>query len=502
MKYSLGSLYEYLKDNRTAFLKASGLLVIALIAGFFVNEWFAIIIGAAGVASAFWNLKNAFIIYVAATILIPSRFSWRIDVIDIGPSRLFLVLFLLTCVYYWHKGEVKFRKTPVDIAILVLLFSMLLSISINSLLMTDTQFIQAFKTLGVSLIEWFLIFYAVSSIAKSREEVEKLVKTIMVFAASISLIGMLEFVTKLRIYDWLLKYLPDPSHATDIGLQASGSGVLRAGMGRIVSTTISPHEVGLLMAMCLPFALYFLAYKKKIFKKSIWMLVVALIVIALGLSITRGALIAAAAVLICLTLLSYKRHLRFGMYFVMVFVLMTFIFLPHIRQTFVGIVQSGVKMTLAGSTASDTALKARTEDWPQAKILLKDNELAGIGLGMVTGHQLDYENQVDPSFFYTDNYYIAALTETGIIGISAYFFLALGIIAFLTRREMLLGIEGLRVRDLRIVFLASLAPFFAMCATFDAFAFSTVSRFFWIILGLAASLAISEVSSSKMVHSA
>lgn len=501
MKFPLGRPYEYLKSNRNAFIRVTCFALLALIGGIFVNLWLAIFVGIASAYSVFWNLRNAWIIYLATTLLIPARFSWRIIIIDIGPSRFFLVLFLLTWVYYWRKGEVKIRKTPLDTAIFILIFSMLLSFSINSFFMNDSQFNQALKTLGVSIIEWFFIFYATSTIAKNWEEVEKYLKIIMGFTASISLVGIFEFIANFRIYDWILKYLPEPTHETAIGLQSSGAGVARAGMERIVSTTVSPHEVGLIMAMCLPFAMYFLAYKQKLYDKGIWISVVALIVIALGLSITRGATLASLAVLVCLSLLSYKWSLRFGFYFVMVFVSISFIFLPNIRNTYLGIGESSLKIIKAGSTKSDLSYEARSEDWPEAKKLLKDHEVAGIGLGIVTGHELDYFNQVSPSFFYTDNYYLAALTETGIIGISAYIFLGMSIIVFLSRKEQLAGVIGLQVRDLRIVFLASSLAFLVMCATFDALAFSAVARFFWVVLGLAASLAISEKSASKMAQS-
>lgn len=461
------------------------LISFALTVGVIIHPVLAALIGVAALLGRYWNLDVAIIIFLASTLLIPSTMSWNFGLADFGPSRVTLILFMLTWLYYWKERKVSLKKTPLDLPIFLLTCAMLLSFTINSPSMNGSQFNQAVKTLGVSTIEWFFLFYLVASIKCSWNRTERIIKYILAFSVTISLLGLIEYFTGFKLFEEMLKYLPRPVHTTNAALQATGESILRGNINRITSTMISPHEVGLIMSMTLPFALYFLAYSMSLLRRCAWAMISAILAITLALTVTRGAFLAVFVVVCIFAVLARHWMMRTSFYFLLVLTLLVFIVMPNLRHTFVILAQSGM-------TGSDSSTHARVEDWSQAAELLAGREFTGIGLGQVLGHQLNYGEEVSRSFFFTDNYYLATTVELGVIGIISLVMVWLAVVGSLSRGPALDGAEGWQRRDLRLAFLAAALAFMLMCLTFDALAFSTVAKFFWFMLGLAVSFTRNE----------
>lgn len=490
-----GKTFNKLKTLGSPYLISTAYIIAALIGAVYVDPLLSLALGAFAIGCTVWNLDLAIRVFLAVTLLVPSTFSWRFGLFDIGPARIMLIFFIFTWIYYWKKGKVQISRTPYDLVVLLILFAMLMSFSVNSITMNDSQFNQAIKAIFVTVVEWFVLFYFVSGMFNSFERIKKITAFITVLIGIVAVVAITESIFGIRPYDWIATHLPALSLTPEKLLQTGTEDLLRGGVIRVVSTTTSPHEVGLLMAMGAPIAIYMLSIAKKLNEKVAWLIILGVIATGLSVTVTRGAYLAIIAVVACVTVLSRNSYIRLNIYYFFIFGAIIVLLVPNMKSTIGGVL-------LFGFTGDDASSKARSEDWPQAQALLKENELLGIGTGKVLGHQLDYGNTVKRSFFWTDNYFLAWLTETGIIGLASLSFMWLTIGITLARGKKIMGILGEKIHDLRIAYFATAIAFFIMCLTFDAFAFINVAKIFWVILGLAAALSNYEIKQLRQKNHA
>ncbi|MBI5870712.1 MAG: O-antigen ligase family protein [Actinobacteria bacterium] len=478
--------------NGHGVLMASLVFIAAIPVALVMGPAAIIPIGLLAIIIPYWTPERSLAVFLAATLLTPSRYSWTVGPIDWGLSRLLFVAMVIGCTIAWSRGEFRLRKTPMDTAIFLFVTAMLCSFAFNSLGMTSDQFLRAAKTFGFSVVEWFILFYLVANIPKDWRQLRRFVVLICALVSIVGAVGIIEYATSFRFFEWLLRYLPPVTPlATGGSIFPSVEILTREDIIRVISTTISPHEVGLMAAMTLPLVLYFLAYAKKSRKQmALPLIALALIAAALLLTVTRGAVLASVGAVLCLSILSNKPLLRAGIVIMASAALLSFALVPSL----VGAV---LDVSKPETLTKDSAVESRTEDWPQAFLLLEGHELSGIGLGKVTGHTLPYGRGVSESFIYTDNYYLGAIVEMGALGICSIALMWFGFFTVFTRRRRLPGEFGNEVHDLRIAILSSGVAFMIMCATFDALSFTTVAKFFWLTMGLGIALARIEKDMSN-----
>ncbi|RJQ45567.1 MAG: hypothetical protein C4534_04625, partial [Gaiellales bacterium] len=391
---------------------------------------------------------------------------------------------------YAARGEVRFRSTQLDYAIVFFIAAMILSLVFNSLYFNQEQFGKALKTIGYCVIEWFLLFYIVVSIVRDTNRAKKLTAVLTILISIVAVVGIIEYFAGFRFFEWLRQFIPGgelmKSNLHERALQAGVYGVIRGGVERIVSTTISFQEVGTLMAMAIPMLFYFLAYSRKPAVRLLCMSGLAFATGALFLSVTRGAILAALVAVLFQSLLSRKLMLRSTIVIGAAVVIITFILFPVLYDAIVSVASPDV-------LPQEGTVQTRLDDWPEAGRIVKGHELFGIGVGQVLGKQLAYGTEVETSFRFTDNYYLAAYVEMGLVGIAALALIWFTIFLVLTRGRAREGGNGnTEARDLRAALLSSAIAFMVTCVTFDALGFLTVSKTFWIIVGLGFAVSMDE----------
>ncbi len=466
-----------------------GLFAASIITFRYNGPLAAVAVSAAFLVVYFLSVEQALFLFLATTLLCPSTILWRFGNLDWNLSRIAFVLLVVIWILALSSKKIQLKRTPLDLAIVFFIGALFISIMVNGFHMNSDQFDRALKTFGYILLEWFALYYITATIPKNRQQIRKIFIIILFMVTIVAIVGIFEFITDIRIYEWVVKWLPGGDsmrpYISEYKVTNRTGGYLRGGILRIVSTTISPHEVGTLMAMSLPLALYFAAYARSVRNKYLWIIAIVAMVTALFLAVTRGAIIAAVVGLICLSLLSRKKFLRTAFLVVCAAILLTFIYIPALPNAFLSVSEPA-------AIAQDASVQDRTADWPQAVELLKGSELSGIGLAIVTEHQLDYGRTVSQQFKYTDNYYLATAVESGVLGLGALLLIWGAIFVFLTRRVRRADIRGNERRDLRIAILSSASAFMVMCFSFDALAFITVTKIFWIVVALGAALTLAD----------
>lgn len=475
------------RDGRAIAITGCMLAAAALV-WVYVNPVAAMAVAVIAAAIPYWRLEYAFFAFLVTTLLWPHTMAWQVGFLAWMPSRVMYVVLVITWLVALVNKEVSLKRTPIDPAILIFVVAITVSLVINSLYMDSVQFTRSIKTLATICVEFILMFYIVTTIPRDWKQVRKLLAGVIIVITVVAIIGIIEYITKFRVFEWLRLQLPGGetmrSNLHELQFEQEITGPFRGGVARIVSTTISPHEVATLMAMSLPLILYFLGYARSKLQTLLAMYSFLFVILALLMSVTRGALIAAVVAVICSSVLSRKGLIRMSAFAMILVAALMLILTPGI----LGAIES---VTNPKVLSEESSLQSRIEDWPVAITVLKGNELAGIGLGQVTGQQLSY-GVLGSSFKYTDNYYLSAIVETGIIGLGAFLLLWVAFIVVMTRRQKLRGDEGTEIRDLRIAVFSSMVVFMIMNFTYSAFSFVTASKFFWIVAGLGIALVLIE----------
>lgn len=469
--------------NRRALGLSGAILIVALLAGFYINPLLAIAMGLVVALASFISLERSLLFFLIGTLLWPYTMGWNVGPLLWGPSRLLFILMIFAWVLAYIRGEVSFHRTPVDLALLIFITVMLISFMVNAPYMLSDQFSIALKMLGYITVEWLLLYYLVSTIPKNWQQVRKILVYISIIISIVALVGILEFITGIRFYEWLRPMLPGGDHMRsnihEVGLQLRQPSLVRGDILRIVSTTISFQEVGTFMAMTIPLLLYFLAYSRTRRQTILWLVMIALTTGALFLSVTRGAFLAAVIAILIITLFSKRSLLRSSFLFMIAIVLVTLMIFPNLFVAAQSVIAPGIE---------EGTIQGRLHNWPAAITMLTGNELFGIGPGQVVARILAVGNAASGSLGVTDNYYVKMTVELGALGLGAILIVWGVIISVLGGKRRLKGDLGDEVRDMRIAILASLVAFMIMCFTYDALAFMAVSKFFWLLLGLGIAL--------------
>lgn len=438
-------------------------------------------------APPYWSLDRALYAFLIATLLWPYTMGWQMGPLLWGPSRILFVVLIITFISFWVKGGVRLQATPLDLALLIFFGAMLASLAFNSNNMTPGQFNIGLKTVGNSAVEWFVLYYIVTSVPGDFSKIRRFLAVITGLIVIVAVVGVIEYFIGFRIFEWLRPHIPGganmESNLHEPYLQAGTYSVIRGGITRIISTTISFQEVGTLMAMTIPFLLYLLAYAKSQRQVVAWIVGLGFVSSALLLSVTRGAMLAAVVAVAFQSLFSRKGILRSGVVIGAAAVILAFIFFPKL----VGAVSS---VTSPEILPQEQNVQVRLNDWPYAAKMIENNELLGVGPGLVLRQQLGYGTEDIPfSFAVLDNYYLAVAVESGLLGVGSLLIIWGAIAWVLLRRRRLPPPIGSEIQDLRAAFFSSALAFMVLCLTFDAMGLMTLSKFFWVIVGLGVALA-------------
>jgi hypothetical protein len=286
------------------------------------------------------------------------------------------------------------------------------------------------------------------------DRLEVLIQRVVLGAAGMAALAATQFFTGLN----LAKYVVIPGLASQ---QPVVDIATRDMLYRPFATAGSPIELAAILAICLPLAIHYARFAPPKLRTRKW-IQVALIAMALPMTLSRTAIVAVAAAALVL-LPTWPRRDRWLAYLAGVLATVAmWATIPGLLSAFTG---------LFSEVGSDPSSASRTGAFTSASPFVAQHPWLGVG----------FDTFFPQTYFFTDDQYLHALIETGVIGLLALLLLfANGWFVALKIRKA--SIQSC-TRDLAQCLAAAIAAAAAAFATLDAFSFTIVCGLTFILLG-------------------
>lgn len=194
------------------------------------------------------------------------------------------------------SGKPVFQKTAINKALFFLVFIQVLSVFNH-----PTIFLPSALKLLQLVTEQYLIFYLVVDIVRTKEQLQRLVFTLVISMLVVSLIGIVEYYNGSYLFSFIKPVRQELQSAYDIVY-------MRLGSVRIQSSLASGRVLGMSILILFPFALLNSFYKIGTEKIYIWKFASVIFLITIILTKSRISILGIILSLIILYPL-YKNHI-------------------------------------------------------------------------------------------------------------------------------------------------------------------------------------------------
>jgi polysaccharide biosynthesis protein PslJ len=462
---------------QVAWLGAAALLTVAAVAiGSTTLAAGALVLAFAGIGVPqieSWRVLLGALLVVIFTIPI-KRYQLPVDLpFDLEPYRL-LVMFLAGV---WVAAllidpRVHLRRSRFDIPLIVFFFALMISVSVNvehvTRLEVTTDVVKALSFFASFLLVYFLVF----SVIRTRDDIEFLVRAMVVCSAGVAFFAMIEYRTNQNLFNRLSDLIPLLEFRGD-----PVEGIARSDRLRVYASAQHPIALAASLMMVLPLALYVAQTTRRAF----WWLSAFLIGLGSLATLSRTGVVMAAAAAIALWAMRPVETKRL-VPLALPALLVVFIALPNALGSF-----KSAFFPKGGIVAEQSAVVYGNQ-------LRADNRLADIGPTLAEWRQrpafgqgfgsriVDLDRQ---NARVLDNQWLALLLEAGAIGVGLLIWLyvrSIRALGRLARRDS--SSLGLLAGSLG----ASIASLAVGMLTFDAFSFIQVTFVLFVVLALAASV--------------
>lgn len=408
------------------------------------------------------SLDAALIVLMATVALLPFgtlpfRLAFTPTLIECALGG-FLVVYL----FQWMTGRRReFHLTPVSWTVFVFVLILILAFIVG-LRSSRPNFttLNAFVTLLASI----LLSVVVADVASRTASLRRVTLILLAAGTASALMGIVLWLLPHAAAEQLLNRLGRIGYPTGDVLRYREDGV-RIGIERAIGTWIEPNAYGgfLLMVGSLGGAQLF---AKRPITGWRWLAFACfgVIVLAIVLTNSRGALLGLAVGLGVIAALRYRRLLWLGLAALVIVLL-----LP---QT-----QAFIQKFIAGITAADLETQMRLGEYKDALILIRRHPILGVGFSGVP--------EIDLYVGFSSTYLTLA-AYAGVVGLAAYALVIFSAIGWSVRRWKAIRADD-HLSDVWLGLLAGLAGAL-VGAVFDHFYFNpeyqATSMMFWSFVGL------------------
>ena len=400
--------------------------------------------------------------YLAVLLFIPSSLIFA----PLGgagtPATILALLILLWYIASWLTGKVVPSGAGRPVRLAILAFSLAV---LASFVAAMTRAIPADEALSagrglITVLSWSGLIVVLSQGITRYEQVEIIMRRAVVFGSVVALIEIFEFFTGINVTN----YLQIPGLSLNIDYSTLET---RGIFFRPSSTAVDPIELGVAMAILLPFALHQALDPARSSRIRKW-LPVALIGFAIPASVSRSGIIGAAIALLLLVP-TWKPRQRRGFLVAFLPGLAVIRFAaPGLLGT-LGAYFAGLFHVAGEGSVYSTRVAAWSLDWPY----ITARPVFGRGWGTFLA----------ATYSWTDDIYLAVLVETGVVGLICL------ILLYLTGVQC--GAAGRRKtkdprrRDFGQALVAAIAVAVIASATFDSISFPMAAGLIFLVLGIA-----------------
>lgn len=403
-------------------------------------------------------------VYLALAFFIPSNLALP-ALGGVGtPANVFALLGLLWYLATWLGGRVLPAPgtRPARLAMCALGVAVLSAYVADAMRESSHQEVLGADRGLIGFLVWVSLVVLTSAGVQDRGRLDVLMRRVVVMASVVAAIGFYDFFAATNIADSV--HIP--------GLQTSVAQVSvmdRGAFTRPRATTAQPLEFAGMLVILLPFAIQqaFDPVRRHLHVARRWGPVV-LMAGALPLTVSRTSII--GLLLVALVMVPrWKPARRWAAIGVMTASVAVFkVLIPGLIGTITGLFASFL-------SNSDSSTQARTVKYSAIVPYLKEHPLFGRGFGTFT----------PDLYFFTDNQYMLALAEMGVLGLVALLILFItgvhhgGAVRRLARTDA--------DRELGQAFFASSLVALVISATFDSLSFPMFAGMFFLTLGAGAS---------------
>jgi O-antigen ligase len=348
------------------------------------------------------------------------------------------------------------RYRPVPILIAIFVAANLASFGAAGLRPTDALESSAADRGLIIVLASAGIALLIAESVSSRDRLDVVVKGMVLAGTAIACVGIIQFASG---YDLAANVrLPGLQSTTNDAAFITTRSIFR----RVSGTTVHAIEFSAVLCIVFPAALYLALYQRRR-----WFISVALIGIALPMSVSRTAVVGigiGALVLVLAWPRSYRRK----------FYAFTVLYLVAMRLMIPGLL--GTIRALFVDAGADPSVSSRTTDYEYVDKFVAERPLFGRGFATFIPTRYDF----------LDNQYLLSLVETGYVGVSAYLLLLAGgmFVAYRVRRRS----TDDRDRGLAQALMASLAVVGFTSFTFDFLSFPTARAMLFTAVGCVGAL--------------
>jgi hypothetical protein len=478
-------------------LAATTLLTTAVVTGRGVAPATALLVLVAAIAAGYrlllrWESLVAITLLVVLFVPI-KRYKLPVTLpFDLELYRIVLALVL----FLWlgallSDGVTRLRRTPLDGPLGLFGLAAVASIAVNPAGITNFDVLRSFAGDGFTglipdpaklpyldmstdvlkeflfFASFLLAFYLIVSVIRTPEQIDTVIKTLVVGASIVAVFALYERRTHYNVFDHLQSFVPV--------LRFQGEDAnLRSGGVRVLASAQHPIALAAMFVILLPLTLYLVQRTRQ----RRWWISVALVAMVPLATISRTAVLMGVAGTIVFAVLR-PAMVRAAIPLVLPFLVAVHFVTPGaigaLRAAFLpskGLVQDQSEF---GGRISATRLK------PQFDVI-RSQPLLGQGFGTrVTAGQ-------NRNARILDDQWLGTAVETGLVGVGAWVWL---FVRFVRRAGRAAREDDTPRGWLLTALAASIAAFAVGMLTFDAFSFIQVTVVMYVLLALGCSALLS-----------
>ena len=378
-----------------------------------------------------------------------------------APSTILSALFLLVYLSMLFNPDFKIARGRLGLrlAAILLACSFIAAYVSGNLQRMNTTALNGGDRGLIILAGWLGILLLTADGISNITRFMKLLERIVLATTCMAFIGDIQFITGKN----LATFISVPGLAIH---QAYSDLEIRGSYNRPQATAAHPLEFAFVLATVLPIAIHCARYAPKQRRKIRWAQC-AIIALTLPLTISRSAIISMAVVAIVLIPVWSRRERLIVLAIAVSSFLVVSIALPGLLSEFA---------TLFGGIGTDSSTASRTSAYLSTAQMVVQHPFFGTG----------FETFDPQTAFYTDNQYLNAAIEVGLIGLTVL--TALFVTGWVTARRTCRESPDPETRHLAQCLAASCAVILYDSSTFDSMHYAIASGLTFLILGCVGAL--------------
>lgn len=368
---------------------------------------------------------------------IPYLSDMQLVLLSIGVVGIYIV-------YYIVEGNFKFNYTPANIFLLI--FGVL--VFLNTVFSIDPS--GSFRDFTLHIASLGVMFVFINS-RKSKQDMYLINIVLVLVAVTVSMLAINQFINGVEMGSgWV-----DPTQNPDLTT-------------RVFATFENPNLLAEYLILIFPVAIALVFYSRGFIKRLLFGASALIILIALGLTYSRGGYVALGVGLVIFLFLVNRKALLALIPVGMAGILL----LPN----------SIIQRVMTIGNLQDTSIIYRINTIVKSIDIVKDFWYSGIGVGYIPFQQITplYIKTMAP--YHTHNLYLQIAVEMGVVGIIVFLLLIFTLIKMSIK--VVFNSESRFVRVFTAAYVASLASILTHGVAEHIFFNPKIIISFWLIVGI------------------